>query len=53
MQQSEKDYNSFSEEMLARYREVIEDNGGVVSGDCERIIGDGLRLLVEEYIRNN
>jgi hypothetical protein len=48
MQQSEKDFNSFSEEMLTRYREVIKDHGGTVTGDCERIIGDGLRLLVEE-----
>ena len=48
MHQSEKDYNSFTEELLARYREVIESNGGVVSGDCERIIGDGMRILVEE-----
>jgi hypothetical protein len=47
MQQTKIDYNTFTEELLARYKEVIEDNGGVVTGDCERIIGDAMMILVE------
>jgi hypothetical protein len=48
MQQTKIDYNTFTEELLARYRKVIEGHGGVVTGDCERVIEDGMRILVEE-----
>jgi hypothetical protein len=49
MKQAKIDYNSFTEELLARYRKVIEDHGGVVSDDCERIIEDGMRTLIEGF----